>query len=175
MKNSNWAIDPTHSAVQFKAKHLVIATLTGRFNDISGTMDAGDNFENASFSFEANVNSVSTNDEKRDAHLKSVDFFDAEKFPKLTFTSTKFFKTGDDKFELAGNLTIREVTKPLSLKVKYGGSAIDPWGNTKAGFELKGKINRKDFGLVWNATIESGGVLVSEEVRLIANIEFLKK
>jgi polyisoprenoid-binding protein YceI len=175
MENINWVIDPAHSAVQFKVKHLMIATLTGRFDEITGTVEASDNFENAKFSFSANVNSINTNDEHRDTHLKSADFFDSEKFPKLSFTSTKFSKTGDNKFELTGNLTIKDVTKPVILNVEYGGTATDPWGNVKTGFELKGKINRKDFGLFWNATIEAGGTMVSEEVTLIANIELLKK
>lgn len=175
MENINWVIDPAHSAVQFKVKHLMIATLTGRFDEITGNVEAEDNFENANFSFSANINSINTNDEQRDTHLKSADFFEAEKFPKLSFISTKFKKTGDKEFELTGNLTIKEVTKSIILTVEYGGTAKDPWGNVKAGFELTGKINRKDFGLVWNAAIESGGALVSEEVTLIANIELLKK
>lgn len=175
MANTNWVIDPTHSAVQFEIRHLMIATLTGRFNEISGTVTTGENFENATFSFEANVNSVDTNDEKRDAHLKSAEFFDTEKYPKLSFVSTEFNKTGDTKFELKGNLTIRDVTKPVTLTAEYGGTATDPWGNLKAGFALRGKINRKDFGLVWNPTIEAGGIMLSEEVTLIANIELLKK
>lgn len=175
MENINWVIDPAHSAVQFKVKHLMIATLTGRFDEITGTVEASDNFENAKFSFSANVNSINTNDEHRDTHLKSADFFEAEKFPKLSFTSTRFTKTANTKFELTGNLTIKDVTKPVVLSVEYGGMATDPWGNVKAGFELKGKINRKDFGLLWNDTIEAGGTMVSEEVALIANIELLKK
>ena len=165
MENTKWEIDPMHSAVHFKIKHLEIVTLTGSFNKIAGTVEAEENFENAEFSFTANVDSIDTNDEKRDAHLKSIDFFDAEKFPKITFISTKFKRTG----------TIKGVTKPTILKIKYGGSNTDPWGNIKAGLQLKGKINRKDFGLVWNAAIEAGGFLVGEEVKINANIELLKK
>jgi polyisoprenoid-binding protein YceI len=175
MENMKWEIDPTHSEVHFKIKHLEIATLTGRFNEINGTAEAEEDFENAEFSFTANVDSINTNDQKRDAHLKSVDFFDVEKFPEITFHSTKFKRTGDTTFELIGKLTIKEVTKPTILKIKYGGSNIDPWGNTKAGLKLKGKINRKDYGLVWNAAIETGGFLISEEVKINANIELLKK
>lgn len=175
MENIKWEIDPTHSEVLFKIKHLEIATLTGRFNEITGTAVAEENFENAEFTFTTNVNSINTNDPKRDAHLKGVDFFDAEKFPKITFYSTKFKRIGDTTFEIIGKLTIKEITKPTILKIKYGGTNIDPWGNTKAGLSLKGKINRKDFGLVWNAAIETGGFLVSEEVSIDANIEFVKK
>lgn len=175
MENIKWEIDPTHSEVLFKIKHLEIATLTGRFNEITGTAEAEEDFENAVFSFTANVDSIDTNDQKRDAHLKSADFFDAEKFPKITFYSTKFKRIGDAAFEIIGKLTIKEITKPTILEIKYGGSNIDPWGNTKAGLKLKGKINRKDYGLIWNAAIEAGGFLVSEYVKINANIELLKK
>ena len=175
MENIKWEIDPAHSEVLFKIKHLEIATLTGRFNKITGTAEAEEDFENAVFSFIANVDSIDTNDQKRDAHLKSADFFDAEKFPKITFYSTKFKRIGDAAFEIIGKLTIKEITKPTILKIKYGGSNIDPWGNTKAGLKFKGKINRKDYGLVWNAAIETGGFLISEEVKISANIELLKK
>ncbi|HEU4789189.1 MAG TPA: YceI family protein [Flavobacterium sp.] len=175
MENIKWEIDPTHSEVYFKIKHLEIATLTGRFDKITGTAEAEEDFENTEFYFTANVDSINTNDQKRDAHLKSADFFDAEKFPKITFHSTKFKRIGDATFELIGKLTIKEITKPTILEIKYGGTNIDPWGNTKAGLKLKGKINRRDFGLVWNAAIETGGFLVSEEVKINANIELLKK
>ncbi|UQD57511.1 YceI family protein [Flavobacterium sp. K5-23] len=175
MENKNWVLDPAHSVLQFNITHLMIATLRGTFNEIEGTVEAEDNFENAKFSFSANVDSVDTNDEKRDAHLKGPDFFETDKFPKLSFTSTKFTKITDDKFELTGNLTIKNTTKSVVLNADFGGTMIDPWGNLKAGFELKGKINRKDYGLTWNAQIEAGGTMVSEEVTLIANIELLKK
>lgn len=175
MENIKWEIDPTHSEVYFKIKHLEIATITGRFDEITGTAEAEEDFENTEFYFTANVDSINTNDQKRDAHLKSADFFDAEKFPKITFHSTKFKRIGDATFELIGKLTIKEITKPTILEIKYGGTNIDPWGNTKAGLKLKGKINRRDFGLVWNAAIETGGFLVSEEVKINANIELLKK
>jgi polyisoprenoid-binding protein YceI len=175
MENTKWEIDPTHSEVHFKVKHLGIATLTGRFDKITGTAEAEENFDNAAFTFSSDVNSINTNDQKRDTHLKSIDFFDAEKFPKITFNSTKFKRTGDVNFELIGKLTIKEITKPTILKIKYGGIATDPWGNIKTGLKFKGTINRKDFGLTWNAAIETGGVLVSEEIKITANVELLKK
>ena len=174
MATTNWVIDASHSEIQFKVKHLVITTVTGSFKEFSGAVEAGDTFENAKISFEADTNSISTNSEQRDGHLKSGDFFDVEKFPKLSFKATKFAKKGDD-FELTGDLTIKDVTKSVTLAVEYGGTATDPWGNVKAGFEVTGKINRKDFGLTWNAPTEAGGVLVSEEVKLIANVQLLKK
>ncbi len=174
MATTNWIIDASHSEIQFKVKHLVITTVTGSFQEFSGTVESGDTFENAKISFEANTASVNTNSEQRDGHLKSGDFFDSEKFPKLTFHATKFTKKGDD-FELVGDLTIKDVTKSVTLAVEHGGTAKDPWGNTKAGFEISGKINRKDFGLIWNAPTEAGGVLVSDEVKLIANVQLLKQ
>ncbi|MEA5260517.1 YceI family protein [Arcicella aquatica] len=175
MSTTIWAIDPSHSEVQFKVKHLVITTVTGHFKEFSGTVEAGDDFEDAKISFEAKVDSISTNSEQRDGHLKSADFFEVEKYPTLSFTSTKFTKKDDGEFELVGDLTIKGVTNPVKLSVEYGGTATDPWGNVKAGFELTAKINRKDFGLTWNAPTEAGGVLVSEEVKLIANIQLLKQ
>jgi polyisoprenoid-binding protein YceI len=172
---SAWAIDPAHSEIQFKVKHLVITTVTGHFKQFSGWVHSGENFDDAQIHFEANVDSISTNSEQRDTHLKGQDFFEADKFPTLSFTSTHFEKKNESEFELDGNLTIKGVTKKAHFDVEYAGMAKDPWGNTKAGFELKGKINRKDFGLNWNAITEAGGALVSDEVKLIANIQLVKK
>lgn len=175
MKTTKWVIDPAHSTLQFTVKHLNITTLRGTFTEIEGSVEAAENFDNAKFSFSANVSSINTNDEKRDTHLKSADFFDAEKFPKISFTSTNFMKKGDDKFELTGNLSIKDITKPITLTVIYGGTAKDPWGNTKAGFEIKGEIDRKEYGLSWNVAIDAGGTMVGEVVSLIADIQLLKK
>ena len=176
MENSTWAIDPSHSEIQFKVKHLVITTVTGNFKEFSGSLgSSNDDFAGASIAFEAKTASISTNSEQRDEHLKSPDFFDAEQFPTLAFQSTAFTKNGDEEYRLIGNLTIKGVTLPIELEVEYNGTATDPWGNVKAGFELKGKLNRKDFGLTWNAPTEAGGVLVSEEVKLIANIQLVKQ
>jgi polyisoprenoid-binding protein YceI len=175
MENMKWEIDPTHSEVMFKIKHLEIATLTGRFDEITGTAEAQEDFENAVFSFSANVDSIDTNNKNRDEHLKSVDFFDAENFPKITFNSIKFKRIGDATFEIIGKLTIKGITKPTILHIDYGGKSIDPWGNTKAGLRLKGVINRTDYGLTWNSAIETGGVLISEEVRINGNIELIQK
>lgn len=175
MEKIKWDIDPSHSEMLFKIKHLGIATITGRFNEIAGTVSSEENFENSEFTFTANVASINTNDTKRDDHLKSVDFFDAENFPQIFFQSTKFKRLSDTIFEIIGKLTIKGTTKPTILKIKYGGTAVDPWGNSRAGLSIEGKINRKDYGLVWNATIESGGVLVGEEVKLNANIELIQQ
>ena len=175
MANSTWAIDPSHSEIQFKVKHLVITTVTGNFKEFSGSVEANDDFDGASISFEAKTSSINTNNEQRDEHLKSADFFDAEQFPTLSFQSTTFIKKGSDEYSLTGNLTMKGVTLPIDLAIEYNGNATDPWGNVKAGFEITGKLNRKDFGLSWNAPTEAGGVLVSEEVKLIANIQLVKQ
>ncbi len=175
MAQTTWSIDPSHSDVQFKVKHLVISTVTGNFANFTGTVVAEDeNFENASVNFEADINSISTGNEQRDGHLKSDDFFSADKFPKLTFKSTSLKKVSNEVFKISGDLTIRDVTKTVDLDVEFGGIMKDPYGNIKAGFAVAGKINRKDFGLAWSAVTEAGGVVVSDEVRLIADVQFVK-
>ncbi len=167
---STWTIDPTHSEVHFKVKHLVISTVTGSFKTYSATVTTdSDNFSDAKIHFEADINSIETGVEQRDGHLKGDDFFNAEKFPKLTFDSTRF-----DGSKLVGNLTIRDITKEVSLDVDFGGKMTDFYGNEKAGFEVTGKINRKEFGLQWTAVTEAGGVVVGDEVKLIANIQLTK-
>jgi len=176
MATTKWAIDPTHSEIHFKVKHLMITTVTGSFKNFTAAAEtASEDFSNAAISFSADTNSVSTGNEQRDGHLQSADFFDAEKFPTLSFASTSYTKKGDDEFALTGNLTIKDVTKPVTLAVEFGGVAKDPWGNTKAGFTLSGKINRKDFGLNWNAVTEAGGLLVSEEVKISAEIQLVQQ
>jgi polyisoprenoid-binding protein YceI len=171
-----WAIDKAHTEINFKAKHLVIATVTGSFTSFDGTVySTNENFDGASVEFSADVNSINTNQEYRDNHLKSADFFDAENHPKMTFKSTEFKKVNDSEAVLTGDLTIRGVTKSVDLKVDLGGQATDPYGNVKAGFELNGRINRKDYGLTWNALTESGGLVVGDEIKIIANVELLKQ
>lgn len=171
---TKWAIDPTHSEVQFKVKHLVITTVTGSFSEFSGALESeSDDFEHAKASFSINVSSVNTNQADRDNHLKSAEFFDAEKFPTLDFDG-HVEKSGSD-YHLVGDLSIKGVKKTVKLAVEFGGIAKDPWGNTKAGFEISGTINRKDFGLTWNVVTESGGLLVSEDVKLILNVQVAKQ
>lgn len=172
METTNWSLDPAHSEVQFKVKHLMITNVTGSFQVIKASAVADENFTNAKVSFTADSASVTTGNEQRDGHLKGADFFDAEKFPALNFESTNYnAKEG----KINGNLTIKGITKPVSLEVEFNGTNKDPWGNLKAGFSLHGKINRKDWGLNWNAPIEAGGVLVSEEVKINAEIQFVKQ
>ena len=177
MATKTWALDPTHSEVQFKIKHLMITNVTGSFNIFTVSAQTEDeDFKKAKVNFTADVNSISTNNEQRDTHLKGADFFDAEKFPAIKFEATKSENVDSDgSYDLYGDLTIRDVTKTVKLSVEFGGVVKDPWGNTKAGFTINGKINRKDFGLTWNAVTEAGGVMVSEEVRLSAEIQLIEQ
>lgn len=175
MATTNWVLDPTHSELQFKVKHLMITTVTGSLKVLNASLTStSDNFENAQVKFEADAGSIDTGNTDRDNHLKSGEFFDVDKFPKITFESTSFTKAGDD-YTLEGNLTIKDVTRPVTLAAEFGGIATDPWGNTKAGFTISGKINRTDFGLTWNAALETGGVMVSEEVRIVGELQFIKQ
>ena len=176
MSTTKWVIDPTHSNIGFKVKHLMISTVSGEFTDYEGSVEAqGDSFAGASVSFSAKVDSITTHNGQRDGHLKSADFFDVAAHPVLGFKSTSFEKKGDDEFVLNGDLTIRGVTKPVSLQVEYSGMVQDPYGNTKAGFSLAGKINRKDFGLTWSAVTEAGSVVVSDEIKLAAEVQLVKQ
>lgn len=175
MANSVWKMDPTHSEIQFKVKHMVVSHVTGSFTKFdAGVESENEDFQGAKIKFSADISSISTGQEARDAHLRSDDFFNAEKFPKLVFESTSFKKVDAEVYVLKGNLKIRDVTMPIELAVEYGGKVKDPYGNYRAGFSLAGKINRKDFDLKWNALLESGNAVVSDEVRLTANFEFVQ-
>jgi polyisoprenoid-binding protein YceI len=177
MATKTWALDPTHSEVHFKIKHLMITNVTGSFNifTVSAQTEEED-FSKAKLSFTADVDSISTNNEQRDAHLKSADFFDAEKFPQIKFEATKTENVDSDgSYELYGNLTIRDVIQNIKLSVEFGGVVKDPYGNTKAGFTINGKINRKDFGLTWGAVTEAGGVVLSDEVKIAAEIQLIEQ
>lgn len=169
---AKWIIDTAHSEVHFKVKHLVISTVTGSFKEFEGEAEAtAEAFTDAKIHFSADVNSIDTNQEQRDAHLKSADFFDATNFPKLEFVSTSFSQKGGQEYSLKGNLSIRGITKPIELNVEYGGTAKDPYGQIKAGFEVSGTINRKEFGLHWTAITEAGNLVVSDEVKLLATVQ----
>jgi polyisoprenoid-binding protein YceI len=166
-----WNVDTMHSEVQFKVRHLVISTVTGSFGQYAGTIESnGDNFEGAEARLSAEVNSISTGVADRDAHLKSGDFFDAGQFPQITMNGTFVNKGGSLKLE--GPLTIKDTTKQVSLDVDFGGTMKDGYGQHKAGFEISGKINRKEFGLNWNQVTEAGGVVVSDEVKILFNVQF---
>ncbi|EHQ24254.1 YceI family protein [Mucilaginibacter paludis] len=176
MATTKWVLDPMHSEVQFKIKHLVISTVTGSFKKFEGSVETeGDTFEGATVEFALDVDSIDTNQEQRDGHLKSAEFFDAEKYPKISFKSTSLEKVDDEDYKLNGDLTIKDVTKPVSLDVEFGGTATDFYGNLKAGFEIKGKINRKEFGLVWDGVTEAGSIVLGEDVKLTINVQFAKQ
>lgn len=172
---TTWNMDPSHSELLFKVRHMMITNVKGEFRKFNATIDlVGNDLSSAAVQVDVDAASIFTNDENRDKHLKSADFFDVERFPKLSFTGTSFTKKGSDH-ELTGNLTIKGITKPVTLSVEFGGVNKDPWGNDKMGFSINGKINRADWGLTWNSALESGGVLVSEEVRISAEVQFVKK
>ncbi|TDE16821.1 YceI family protein [Dyadobacter psychrotolerans] len=172
---TTWVIDPTHSEIQFKVKHLVISTVTGSFKSFEGSVESEtEDFEGAKVTFSADTASVDTNQAQRDEHLKGSDFFDSEKYPKISFAGV-LTSTGDESYALKGDLTVKDVTKPFSFDVEYGGNMTDFYGNNKAGFEITGKINRKEFGLEWSAVTEAGGVVVGDDVKLIANVQVVKQ
>ncbi len=173
---AKWIIDTAHSEVGFKVKHLVISTASGKFTSFEGTLEAEkEDFSDAKISFSADIDSIHTGNEQRDGHLKSADFFDVANHPKLSFISTQLSPKGGSDYRLKGNLTLRGVTKPVELAVEFGGTQKDFYGNTVAGFEINGKINRQDYGLSWSAVTEAGGIVVSDEVRLHINAELIRK
>lgn len=174
METTKWTIDPAHSEITFKVKHLMISNVKGEFKTFQATID-GEDFTNSTISVNIDAGSISTNNTDRDNHLKSGDFFEVEKYPKITFVSTSFKKAGDDEFKLAGNLTMKGTTREIELDVEFGGFMKDPYGNEKAGFSVNGKINRKDFGLNWNAALEAGGVMVGDEVKISGEVQFVKQ
>ncbi len=173
---ATYKIDPDHSDIMFKVKHLMISTVTGVFKKFDATLEINEeDFSQAKVNFEADIDSVDTKNEQRNAHLKSDDFFNAEQFPKMIFKSTGIEKSGDDEYTLTGDLTIRDITNPVDLKVEYNGSTKDPWGQERMGFEVSGKINRKEYGLKWSAVTEAGGLVVADDVKLAMNIEMVKQ
>jgi polyisoprenoid-binding protein YceI len=176
MSTTKWILDPTHSELQFKIKHLMISTVTGQFNKFSGTAETdGEDFTTAKVDFNADVNSITTNNEQRDAHLKNSDFFDEANHPQLTFKSEKLQKINNEEYKLYGTLTIRGISKKIIVDVELGGITTDPWGNTRAGFTVTGKVNRHDFGVSFGAVTETGGLLLGDEVKIIANVQFVKQ
>lgn len=177
MANVKWIVDPTHSEVQFKVKHLMITTVTGYFQKYNVEAET----ENEQFTsakkvvFTADVNSINTNNDQRDTHLRSPDFFDVENHQEIRFESSRYEKVSGDDYKLYGDLTIRGITKPVTVDVEFGGIVVDPYGQTKAGFTVKGKLSRKEFGLTWNAVTEAGSVVVSDEIKINAEIQLVKQ
>lgn len=175
MTATTWNFDLAHSSVNFHVRHLMVSKVHGRFQKWGGTLVI-DNEDITKSRVEVSIEtaSVDTKEEKRDAHLRSPDFFDSEKYPAMTFVSTSVESKGDNELEVIGNLTIAGTTKPVKLLVESGGTVKDPWGGTRAGFSAKATINRKDFGLHWNAALEAGGVVVGEKVEITLEIEAIE-
>lgn len=173
---TKWNVDKSHSEILFRVKHLMITNVKGEFRDFTAEVESeNDDFSDADINLTIKSASVFTNSDDRDAHLRSADFFDVENYPELTFQSTSFTKIDDERYKLTGLLTIKGVSKEVTLNAEFGGLNKDPWGNQKAGFSINGSFNRKDWGLNWNAALETGGVLVSDEVKMSAEVQFVKE
>ena len=175
MSTTTWALEPSHSEITFKVRHMMISNVSGQFKKFESKVETeGDDLTTADVTFSADVDSISTNNEQRDGHLKSPDFFDAATYTQLVFESTSMEKTSDDTYTLHGNLTMRGVTNTIALDVEFGGIIKDPFGYIRAGFTVAGKVNRKDYGLNWSAITEAGGLVVSDDVKFEAHLEYVK-
>lgn len=175
MANTNWTFDPTHSELGFKIKHLMITNVSGSFKTFTVKMQTeGDDFETASLEVRADMHSIFTNNEARDTHLRTADFFEAETYPELVFISTRVERVDDETFRVHGQLTLKGVTKPVTLKVEASGPTKDPWGSERAGFTVTGKINRSEFGITFNSVLETGGVALSNDVKIFAEVQLVK-
>ena len=177
MTRTKWVLDDTHSEVQFKIRHLLISTVTGQFNKFQATVETEqeDDFTTAKVYFSADINSISTNNEQRDAHLKSADFFDAENYPRLRFETERIEKLDDENYKIYGIITIKGVSEKIILNAEFGGVIQDPWGNARTGFSLSGKLNRSDFGLSFGLVSDAGGVGLANEVKILANVQLVKQ
>ncbi|MCA5006812.1 YceI family protein [Sphingobacterium bovistauri] len=172
---ANWQLDNAHSELEFKVRHMMISTVKGQFKSFEINVDnAEEKLELAQVQVKIDVDSIDTKNEQRDQHLKSADFFDSNSNQFITFKSTSINKEDDENYKIVGDLTIKGITKSVAVDVEFGGIAKDPWGNDKVGYTVTGKINRSDFGLNWNAALETGGVMVSEEVKFSADLQFIK-
>ncbi|MXN90496.1 hypothetical protein GR160_04585 [Flavobacterium sp. Sd200] len=176
MAKIKWILDTAHSEIGFKVKHMMFTNVSGKLQNFNALMETNiDVFENGTVEFDGAINSLTTNNKDRDAHLMSPDFFDAEQFPKVTFEATSFIKLDEVNYKLTGNLTIKGITQEVTFDTEFSGLLKDPWGKIKTGFIITGKINRKDWGLTWNAALETGGMLVGDDVRLDINLQFIKQ
>ena len=172
---ATWTLDSAHSELEFKVRHMMISTVKGQFKTFEiNLQNDSEDISQATVEVKIDVDSIDTKNEQRDQHLKSGDFFDAATHPSITFKSTAIQTVDDESFKVTGDLTVKDITKPITLDVEFGGLAKDPWGNDKVGYTVTGKLNRTDFGLTWNAALETGGVMVSEEVKFSADIQFVK-
>lgn len=175
MAKTVWAVDATHSSIDFSVKHMMIANVKGSFHTFEAKVNADpEDLTSAEIEFAIDVNSVDTRNKDRDAHLRSADFFDAESYPQITFKSTNIVAKGDGEYDVTGDVTIHGVTRPETFQVTFEGAGKDPWGNEKAGFSGKGKLKRSDFGLTYNAVLEAGGVLIGDEIKISLEIEGAK-
>ena len=176
LTRTKWSLDPSHSQIGFKVKHLMVTNVRGVFNEYNGSIyTTGDDFPGAEIDLSINTASVSTGDGRRDTHLKSPDFFDAENFKEINFKGTTLEKTNESEYVLHGDLSIKGVTKRIKLDVEFNGIVKDPWGGKRAAFEITGKISRKDFGLTWNTVLETGGVMVGDEVTIKCEIQLIQQ
>jgi polyisoprenoid-binding protein YceI len=172
---TNWKIDNMHSIIGFKVRHMMISNITGNFGDFNAdTTVVNDDFSTAKFNFEASIDSINTGVADRDGHLKSTDFFDSASYPKLTFHSESITKKSDSEFEVSGIMNIKGVEKPIVLSMDYAGIAVDPYGQTKAGMSLTGKVKRSDFGLTWSAVTEAGNIVLADDIHLNCEIQLVK-
>jgi len=173
MSTIKWALDAAHSELHFKVRHLVVSNVSGQFKSFNATAETdGDNITTAKVHFTAEVDSVSTNNEQRDGHLKTGDFFDAENHPQIIFDGAGLTQVEGEHYRMTGTLTMRGVSKPLTINVEYGGMIVDPWGHNRVGFAVTGKVNRKEFGVSFGMVSETGAILLGEEVSFSANVEF---
>ncbi|SFS30719.1 YceI family protein [Sphingobacterium wenxiniae] len=172
---ATWNLDNAHSEIEFKVKHMMISTVKGQFQDFQVTVDSADTTlsDQTRILAEIKVESIDTKNKDRDAHLKNEDFFNTTVFPNITFQATAIENKGDGEYQITGDLTIKDVTRSVAFDVEFGGLAKDPWGNQKAGYTVTGKINRNDFGLTYNAVLETGGVMLSDEVKFQADLQFV--
>jgi len=176
MAITKWALDPTHSEINFKVRHLMISNVSGSFGAFSVTAEMEEeNIDTLAVKFTADVSTITTQNEQRDGHLKSADFFDAEKYPHISFESTSIEPAGEGEYHLHGHLTVKGETKPVTLKVEAGGIANDGYGSRRAGFTIECKINRQEFGLTWSAPTEAGGLLVGDDVKISAEVQVIKQ
>lgn len=176
MSTVKWVLDTAHSEIGFKVKHMMFTNVSGKLQNFNALMETNiDVFENANVEFDGAISSITTNNADRDAHLLSPDFFDAGQFPKVTFEATSFIKLDEVNYKLTGNLTLKGITRSVTFDTEFSGLLKDPWGKIKTGFVITGKINRKDWGLTWNAALETGGMLVGDDVRLDINLQFIKQ
>jgi len=175
MENTTWKLDPAHSELRFKIRHLMIASVSGAFKTFDVQMQTkGEDLETATINVTADTTSITTGNEQRDAHLNNTDFFDSANHPELKFQSTSVAKKDEENFVVDGNLTIKGITQPVTLNVEYSGPAKDPWGGERAGFVVSAKINRSDWGMTFNSVLETGGLALSDEVKIAAEVQMVR-